>query len=251
MPVRRIIFCCAVAVLFATAPPVRAQSASGSASTPQASQPSQSSPSNAAQSSSSSRQTGSETIMVYHRPSEREKLKNYAFDTFGPYPIITAIASGGIQQAENRPPDWHQGWDSFGERVGSAYGIQVVTTSTRYILAEAFREDTLYYRCACSGFFPRLGHALLSTVTARRGDDGHYFFSFAALSAPYAGTMTAALGWYPSRYKPMDGFRMGNFNLATAAGQNVALEFIYGGPHSMLGRFRILHKRTGDDRTNP
>lgn len=246
MTARRTILLSLAALVVAAAPAARGQSAAGAGANPQAAQPAQ--PGTAQATATAPTQV--EVAPAYHRPTEHEKLRNFAFDTFGPYPIITAIGSAGIQQAQNRPPDWHQGWEPFGDRLGSAYGIQVVTTSTRYLLAEAFREDTLYYRCACSGFFPRLGHALLSTVTARRGDDGHSFFSLAALGAPYAGTMTAALGWYPSRYKPMDGFRMGNFNLMSAAGQNVALEFIYGGPHSMLGRFRILRKRTGDDRSS-
>jgi hypothetical protein len=47
----------------------------------------------------------------------------------------------------------------------------------------------------------------------------------------------------------MDGFRMGNYNLARAAGRNVALEFIYGGPHTLLGQFRILRRSTGTDQT--
>src|SRR5215469_2045696 len=108
------------------------------------------------------------------------------------------------------------GGDAFGKRLGSDYGVQVITTTARYTLAEVFREDTLYYRCSCTGFFPRLEHALISTVTARRGNDGHRVFSLAALGAPCAGTMTAALAWYPDRYEPMDGFRMGNYNLAAA-----------------------------------
>jgi hypothetical protein len=65
--------------------------------------------------------------------------------------------------------------------------------------------------------------------------------------------MTAALAWYPNRYEPMDGFRMGNYNLAAAAGQNIALEFIYGGPHTLLGRVPVvakMHRRSGDSPTN-
>jgi hypothetical protein len=35
--------------------------------------------------------------------------------------------------------------------------------------------------------------------------------------------------------------RLGNYNLATEAGKNVLLEFVYGGPHTMLGK--ILRKK--------
>ncbi|MGH9734375.1 MAG: hypothetical protein ACRD8A_07290 [Candidatus Acidiferrales bacterium] len=249
MTARRIMFLYVAVTLFATVPSARAQSAAGLGSdTTSASQSAQPAP---AQSSPVAAANLPGTPAVYHRPSEREKLRNFAFDTFGPYPILTAATAAGIQQAYGTPPEWGQGWGAYADRFGSNYGIQFITTSTRYALAEAFHEDTLYYRCSCTGFFPRLGHALLSTVTARHGEDGHYLFSLSALGSPYAGTMAATLGWYPSRYNAMDGFRMGTYNLAAAAGQNVALEFIYGGPHTMLGRFRILRSHTSSDPDNP
>ena len=175
----------------------------------------------------------------YVRPTERVKLHNFIFDAVGPYPFIGAAGTAGIQQAYGTPHEWGEGWDAYGVRVASNFGIALTTTTVRYGLAEVFREDTLYYRCECKGFLPRLGHALISTVTARRGDDGRREFSFPALAAPYAGTMTAALGWYPSRYGPKDGFRMGNYNLLGQAGQNVALEFVYGGPHTFLNSMYI------------
>jgi hypothetical protein len=173
--------------------------------------------------------------LSYRRPTERTKLRNYFFDTFGPYPIIGAAILGGINQADKTPPEWGQGAGAYGERVGSDFGIAMVTTTTRYALAEAFREDTLYYRCECTGVLQRLGHPVISTVTARRGDDGHRRLSFPALVAPYAGSMTAVYGWYPSRYGAEDGFRMGNYTLLAFAGENIAREFIYGGPHTLFG----------------
>jgi hypothetical protein len=185
--------------------------------------------------------------LAYHRPTEREKLKTYTFDSFGPYAFLGSAFSAGIAQGETAskahsagiPPDWGQGWDSYGARVGSDFGINLITQTTRYSLAEAFREDTIFYRCECTGFLPRLKHALLSTITARRGEDGHRVFSFPAIAAPYAGTEAAALLWFPSRYNAVDGFRAGNYNLLAQAGLNLALEFIYGGPHTLLSHHHV------------
>jgi hypothetical protein len=174
--------------------------------------------------------------LTYRRPTERTKLRNYFFDTFGPYPIVGAAIVGGINQADKTPPEWRQGAAAYGERVGSDFGIAMVTTTTRYALAAAFREDTVYYRCECKGVFRRLGHAVISTVTARRGENGDRRLSFAALIAPYAGTMTAVRGWYPSRYGVKDGMRMGNYDLLAFVGGNIAREFIYGGPHTLFSR---------------
>jgi hypothetical protein len=177
--------------------------------------------------------------LTYIRPTTKMKLHNYLFDTFGPYPIVGAAFVAGINQSENTPPEWKQGAAGYGKRFGSDFGIAAVTTTTRYALARAFREDTLYYRCECRGLFPRLGHAVISTFTGRRGDDGHRAFSFSALVAPYAGTMTAVYGWYPGRYDARDGLRMGNYNALGYVVGNVALEFLYSGPHSLLSRMHL------------
>jgi hypothetical protein len=177
--------------------------------------------------------------LTYTRPTQKTKLHNYFFDAFGPYPIVGAAFAAGINQAESTPPEWEQGAEGYGKRFGSNFAIAAVSTTTRYALAEAFREDTLYYRCECKGVFPRLSHAVISTFTARRGDDGHRVFSFPALVAPYAGTMTAVYAWYPGRYDARDGFRMGNYSLLGYVGGNIALEFLYSGPHSWLSRMHL------------
>jgi hypothetical protein len=186
--------------------------------------------------------------LIYTRPPQRTKLRNYAFDTFGPYPIAGAAFAAGIGQAYNTPPEWKQGVEGFSQRVGSDFGIAAVSTTTRYGLAEAFKEDTLYYRCECEGVFPRLRHAVISTLTARRGVDGQRVFSVPALIAPYAGTMTAVYAWYPGRYDAKDALRMGNYTMLGYVGGNTALEFFYSGPHSLLHR---MHLNNGHGATDP
>jgi hypothetical protein len=174
---------------------------------------------------------------TYKRPTEKTKLRHYFYDAFGPYPIAGGAVLGAIGQADKVPPEWGQGAGAYGERAASDFGITLVTTTTRYVLAEAFQEDTLYYRCECTGAFRRLNHSLLST--ARHGDDGHRRLSLPAIVAPYVGSMTAVYGWYPSRYGVRDGLRMGNYTLLAFAGINIAREFLYGGPHTLFGhRYR-------------
>jgi hypothetical protein len=177
--------------------------------------------------------------LAYTRPTGKTKFHNYLFDTLGPYPIVGAALVAGIDQADRTPPEWKQGAEGYGKRFGSDFAIAGISTTTRYALAEAFREDTLYYRCECKGLFPRLSHAVISTLTARRGDDGHRVFSFPGLVAPYAGTMTAVYGWYPDRYNAKDAFRMGNYSLLGYIGGNIAIEFLFSGPHSWLSRVHL------------
>jgi hypothetical protein len=188
------------------------------------------------------RTTPAQPGLPYARPAETTKLRNYFFDAFGPNPIVGAALTAGINQVGHSPPEWKQGAEGYGKRFGSDFGIAAVTTTTRYALAEAFQEDTLYYRCECIGLFPRLRHAVISTLTARRGGDGHHVFSFPALVGPYAGAMAAVYGWYPSRYGTEDALRMGTFALLAYMGENISLEFLYSGPHSLLSRAHLSNR---------
>jgi hypothetical protein len=147
----------------------------------------------------------------------------------------------------NAPPEWNQGLKGYGRRFGSDYAIAAIGTTTRYGLAEAFKEDTLYYRCECTGPFPRLGHAMISTLTARRGQDGHRVFSIPALIGPYAGSVTAVYGWFPNRFGAKDAFRMGNYSMLGYMGSNIALEFLYSGPHTLISRMHLNNAHGSPD----
>jgi hypothetical protein len=182
--------------------------------------------------------------VTYTRPTQKIKLRNYAFDAFGPYPIVGAALLAGV---EREPPEWKQGAEGYGKRFGSVLGIEAISTTTRYALSQAFRQDSLYYRCECTGAWPRLRHAVKSTVTARRGEDGHSVFSVPALVSPYAGTFAAVYGWYPDRFGAKDALRMGNYNLLGAVVENIALEFVYGGPHSLLSRMHLDNRHAAPD----
>src|ERR1019366_1672782 len=89
--------------------------------------------------------TPAQPVPTYVRPTEKTKFHNYLFDSFGPYPIVGALIVSGIDQTRTPLPEseWGQGAGAFGERVGSNFGIAAIATTTRYGLAEVFREDSL------------------------------------------------------------------------------------------------------------
>ena len=188
-----------------------------------------------------------QTDLTYIPPTQSTKFHNYVFDAVGPYPVSAAALTAGLNQFTNSPPEWRQGVEGYSKRFGSDFGIIAVGTTARYGLAEAFKEDTMYYRCECRGFLPRLTHAAVSTLTGRRGKDGHRVFSIPSLIAPYAGTMTAVYGWYPRRYGARDAFRMGNYSLLGYMGGNISLEFFYSGPHSLLNRMHLNNAHGSPD----
>ena len=184
---------------------------------------------------------------TYTQPSQATMFKYYFSETFGPYTLAGSAAAAGLDQFTNSPPEWNQGVKGYARRFGSDFGISTVTTSTRYGMAELLKEDTLYYRCQCTGFFPRTSHAILSTLTGRRGQDGHRVFSFPALVAPYAGPFAGIYGWYPDRYGAKDAFRSGNYSLLVYMGGNIGLEFWHTGPHSWLTRLHMNNAHAAPD----
>ncbi len=179
---------------------------------------------------------------VYVRPNATVRFHDYLYDSFGPYPAIMAAATAGINQWTDSPPDWQQGFKGYSERFGSNLGITMVSNTTQYALSEAFKQDSLYYPCTCRGFFPRLRHAVLSTVIARGGDDGHSVFAFPALVAPYAGTTAAIYGWYPNRFDAEDAFRMGNYRLLGYIGSNLSIEFLPSTGHALMTRLHLNNR---------
>ena len=198
-------------------------------------------------SGSAARTTSAKPELTYVRPTQKTKVNNYVFDAIGPYPLVGAALAAGVNQWTDSVPEWNQGIKGYSRRFGSDFGIAAISTSARYGLAQAFRQDTLYYRCECNGVLPRLRHAAISTLTGRQGEDGHRVFSVPALAAPYAGSMTAVYGWYPNRYGFKDGFRMGNYSLLLELGGNIGLEFFYSGPHSLLSRMHLSNGHGAPD----
>jgi hypothetical protein len=177
--------------------------------------------------------------LSYTPPSQATQFRNYTFDGFGPYPIVGSAMLAGLGQVDNTPPEWKQSGAGYGKRFGSDFGIAAVSTTTRYALAEALKEDTLYYRCECTGTLPRLRHAVLSTLTARHGLDGHRAFSISAVVAPYAGSATAVYAWYPGNYGAGSALKIGSYGMLASLGENIMMEFFYSGPHSMLSRMHL------------
>lgn len=162
---------------------------------------------------------------TYVRPNFRQRFHNYKVRTFGPLRMTTLVFASAISHADNVPPEWGQGWGAYCKRLASDLGSSTVGGTTNFALSEALHLDTKYYPCECKGIWPRVRHALISSVTARAGDDGHRVFSVPAVAAPYAGAFSTLI-WYPARYGSKDAFRTGNYDLLDGVGMKVALEFL-------------------------
>jgi len=160
--------------------------------------------------------------------SAKQQFNRYLIDAFGPIGWLRSAASAGISQATNDPPEWRQGMKGYGRRVGSKFGQHVIQETVLYGLSAPFGQDPTYYKCDCSGFGPRLGHAIISSFTALNRSEKRVF-SVPRIIAPFAAGEIAANTWYPDRFGPKDGLRFGATSFATSIGVNIFKEFIFGG----------------------
>ena len=166
-----------------------------------------------------------ESGLHYVRPTFGHRLHHYFLHTYSPVKLTELAFGSAVSQMDNVPPEWHQGWGAYGKRFASDLSSTTANGVTEFALAETLRVDTIYYPCTCKRIWPRVGHALKSTITARSGEDGHVVFSVPGVVAPYGGAFST-LWWYPSRYGPKDAFRTGNYDLLDRFGENIALEFL-------------------------
>lgn len=160
----------------------------------------------------------------YRYPSLGERADYLADRTVGLRPALISGLVAGMRHLTDSPEEWGQGASDYGKRFASRYGRLVICESIQFGLGAALREDNRYLRSSRSGFLPRLGYAVSSTVLARKPDGGRTL-SFSAL-AGHSGSAIAAAHWYPSsNSRAAEAAKLTGFSLGMTAGVNVAREF--------------------------
>jgi hypothetical protein len=108
----------------------------------------------------------------------------------------------------------------FGKRLGSGLATHAVKSTVEHAVAAPLHEDLHYHRSNRSGFGPRLGHALASTVVTRNTRTGKRTPAAGRISGnAAAGAVSQA--WLPAAA----GASTAGIGLAADAGSNVAREF--------------------------
>jgi hypothetical protein len=154
----------------------------------------------------------------------KERLVAYVMSTVGPAPLFRAAATAAYEQGLHHPDEWRLGTSGYFRRVASQVGFNAVHQTLAYGIGSMLHEDNRYFPSGSTHFGPRLGHALLSTFTARR--DGHDVFSVSSL-AGVAGASVISRAWLPPSWR--HGRNIGasiGFTWLGIAGYNVFREFL-------------------------
>jgi hypothetical protein len=144
---------------------------------------------------------------------------------FGKTALIRSGASTAWGWAWNRPYDWGRGASGVGARFASSVGTRMVSSSVSMGVAAWRHEDLSYQPSGEIGFKPRLRHALVSTIVARKTTTGKPTFASSRIAGTVAGGFVSRL-WQPAHVRTFtSGATSSGISLGIDAGFRVAREF--------------------------
>jgi hypothetical protein len=136
------------------------------------------------------------TAQDYVPVTRQDRMADYIRAMLYPQAFLYVGALAGINQATNRPREWGQGADGYGQRFSNEYARHAIATTLQDGIALGLGEDNRYYRSGRRGFPRRLEYALSSPFLARL-PDGSRTISISALSGVAGGALLQET-WQPA-----------------------------------------------------
>ena len=110
---------------------------------------------------------------------QKYKLASASVFDYFMYPFAGFLAA--MDQANNSPQSWGQGWGAYGKRFGMEFADNGTGTfMTEAIYPSLLREDPRYYQQGTGGFNSRMFHSINRLVVTRT-DSGHKRFNFSEI----------------------------------------------------------------------
>jgi hypothetical protein len=141
----------------------------------------------------------------------------------------SAVTASWNTWVTHTPEEWDRNFSGWSKRFGAKVLDHGINQSTLVVLSLATHQDPIYYRCACTGFWPRTRHAVEMTYRARNRQ-GDSVFSVARVTSPFVGPIITRNTIYPKRFDTLDGIEGGAFYMLGTAGWNMVREFLLKGP---------------------
>ena len=131
----------------------------------------------------------------FHPLTPKEKFKLIR-EYFSPGTVIGSAFGASLLQATDGTPDYGEGAQGYGKRVGADLGdgftAEVFVTG---VFPTLFHEDPRYFRQGRGSFFSRTLHAV-SHILVTQNDAGHRTFNFSELSGNLASS-SISNSYYP------------------------------------------------------
>ena len=156
--------------------------------------------------------------------SVQDKLRYDARHMFDVDNIVYAGIGAALDQWRDRPGEWRQGWNAFGERYASHLGQYAIQRSIMFPVQAIDHEDTRFFRSKRKSYKGRIGDAVLQTVW-RHDDSGGMMPAYSEFLGDYGAAAVSRL-WWPQRFHTGSAiFVAGSNTLLIDAGINVLHEF--------------------------
>src|SRR5947209_4835373 len=168
---------------------------------------------------------GSLTARNFHPLAEREGTDLYLRSLVNPWGFAKSAMSGAIDQSNNKPDEWGQGWGAYGERVANIEGQYLIQKTVNYLISSPLHEDNRYLGSGKQGFWPRTKYAVVSSVLARH-DNGKLYISVSQLGGVAAGAFGARLWLPPSQSSAGDAATSFGITMEANAATSVFKEFL-------------------------
>jgi len=157
---------------------------------------------------------------------KHELFHKYIESSLGPEGVLSGALSAAFDQVRKSPEDWGGGSAGYAKRWVSDYAESAIGDTTKYAVARLLHQDPSFQRCQCTGFGPRLGHAV-SSVFKARNRDGEWVLSPAVAAGIVTSNVIPAATWYPYDNGVRDGLKHAGTSLASKIAVRVFREFVH------------------------
>lgn len=139
------------------------------------------------------------------------------------YGIVEGLAYSGLDQLNDTPAEWGDGWPGYGRRAASNVGEFLIQESVTEGLAAVMHRPLDYRRCRCSSTGARIASALRGAVTDQLRNGSHPL-AIPRIAGAYAGSFAQA-SWRPNANRTQTALLNGTSSLALGVLINLYHEF--------------------------
>lgn len=126
-----------------------------------------------------------------------EKYKLFFKSATDPWPFLLAGVVSSLNQANNSPPEWGQGWGPYAQRYGAAYSDYFIGNFIgNAVLPSLLHEDPRYFQRGHGKVITRILWAAGSSFWAKR-DNGTWGPNWGNVGGNFIGTAIARV-YYPA-----------------------------------------------------
>jgi len=121
--------------------------------------------------------------------------------TYEPKSSFFSLAGAGIKQARDSMPEWGQGMEGYGKRLGSSFSHKIIKRNIQFGVSCLLREDPRYFFSEGQGFGKRSLYAMSRSFVSNK-DGGGIRPGYSKFIATFGGAYISRQ-WHPARKQTM------------------------------------------------